>query len=132
MIKNFVLDTNVLLHDPEAIFKFADHRVVLPIYVIEEIDTFKRDMSELGRNAREVSRILDEYRGKGGSLRQGIPLEGGGELLVSFATKASEHEFLSLEKKDNLILGVALKLRDALPRRGVHPDLEGRQPAGAR
>ena len=65
-VKNYVLDTNVLLHDPRAIFAFADNHVVIPIYVIEEIDTFKKDLSELGRNARMVARLLDEYRKEGG------------------------------------------------------------------
>ena len=56
--KNYVLDTNVLLHDPGALYAFADNTVVIPIYVIEEIDTFKKDLSELGRNARHVARRL--------------------------------------------------------------------------
>ena len=59
-MKNFVLDTNVLLHDPRAIFQFADNTVVIPIYVLEEIDQFKKELSERGRNAREVARLLDE------------------------------------------------------------------------
>ncbi len=54
MKKNYVLDTNVLLHDPLAIFKFEDNDLILPIYVIEEIDQFKRDSNERGRNARTV------------------------------------------------------------------------------
>ena len=54
MKKNFVLDTNVLLHDPAALLTFEEHTVIIPIYVIEEIDTFKRDLSELGRAARAV------------------------------------------------------------------------------
>ena len=60
MKKNYILDTNVLLHDPKAILHFEDNTVILPISVIEEIDTFKRDLSELGRNARHVARLLDE------------------------------------------------------------------------
>ena len=59
MRKNFILDTNVLLHDPRSIYSFKDNNVVIPIYVIEEIDQFKRDLSELGRNARLVARYLD-------------------------------------------------------------------------
>ena len=55
MKKSYVLDTNVLLHDPHAIFKFEDNDLILPIYVIEEIDQFKRDNTERGRNARTVS-----------------------------------------------------------------------------
>ena len=62
MKKVFVLDTNVVLTSPQAIFKFEKHDVVIPISVIEEIDNFKKDLSETGRNARELSRILDQYR----------------------------------------------------------------------
>ena len=114
MKKNFVFDTNVLLHDPEALLKFEDNTVIVPIYVIEEIDTFKKDMSELGRNAREVSRLLDRYS-KMGSLREGVSTERGGTLRVAFAHSAERHEFLSVDKKDNLILGVALKVKEQEP-----------------
>ena len=57
-----MLDTNVMLHDPRALFLFKDNNVIVPIYVVEEIDKFKRDLSELGRNARQVSRDLDAFR----------------------------------------------------------------------
>ncbi len=116
-MKNFVLDTNVLLHDPRAIFGFQEHCVIIPIYVIEEIDTFKREMSELGRNAREVSRILDEYRSRG-SLRDGVPLEGGGVLKVSFASGDDASRFLHSDKKDNLILSAALDIKRQEPKVG--------------
>ena len=62
MRKVYVLDTNVLLHDPRAIFKFEEHEVVVPIEVIEEIDNFKREMNELGRNSRMLTRFIDELR----------------------------------------------------------------------
>ncbi|RAL20977.1 phosphate starvation-inducible protein PhoH [Lujinxingia litoralis] len=114
MKKNFVVDTNVLLHDPRAIFRFEDNTVIIPIYVIEEIDTFKRDMSELGRNAREISRILDEYRGRG-NLGQGVALDGGGTLRVSFDRVKEPVEFLDTHKKDNLILSVALEVQRREP-----------------
>ncbi len=115
MKKNFVFDTNVLLHDPEAIHKFEDNNIIIPIYVIEEIDTFKKDMSELGRNAREIGRILDRYRSKG-NLGEGIELEGGGTLRVGFKSAAFEGmDYLSPDKKDNLILGVALALQKKEP-----------------
>ena len=113
-MKNFVLDTNVLLHDPRAIFRFSDNTVILPIYVIEEVDTFKRELSELGRNAREVSRILDKYRRKG-SLRDGVKLDGGGELKVSFADGDDASRFLHSDKKDNLILSAALDVKREQP-----------------
>ena len=59
MKKNFVLDTNVLLHDPEALARFEDNTVNIPITVIEEIDRFKKNLDNTGRNARQVSRFLD-------------------------------------------------------------------------
>src|SRR5205823_6187535 len=80
-VKNYVLDTNVLLHDPRAIYSFADNHVVIPIYVIEEIDTFKKDLSELGRNARMIARLLDGYRKEGG-LSKPQPMESGGTIQV--------------------------------------------------
>ena len=68
--KNFVLDTNVLLHDPRAIYQFRDNNVIIPINVLEEVDQFKKELSERGRNARTVSRYLDELREKGGRLAE--------------------------------------------------------------
>ena len=75
MKKNYVLDTNVLLHDPRAIFRFEDNDVIIPIYVIEEVDQFKREGTERGRNARTIARLLDDLRDKGGSLSTGVPLD---------------------------------------------------------
>src|SRR5512135_3340112 len=80
-MKNFVLDTNVLLYDPQAIFKFEENNLIIPITVIEEIDRFKKDMNETGRNARQLSRYLDDLRKKG-SLSEGVRLENGGMLRV--------------------------------------------------
>jgi PhoH-like ATPase len=114
MQKNFVFDTNVLLHDPRALFKLEDNNVVIPIYVIEEIDTFKKQMTELGRNAREASRILDQYRLKG-NLGEGVPLEKGGTLRVLPTTRSLEGEFLHSGKKDNLILAVGLDIQEGEP-----------------
>jgi len=82
MRKTFILDTNVLLHDPRAIFKFEDNDLIIPIYVIEEIDRFKRDTSERGRNAREVARLMDSVREEHGSLARGAPVGTGGTLTV--------------------------------------------------
>ena len=82
MKKNFILDTNVLLHDPRRIYSFEDNNVIIPIYVIEEIDKFKRDLSELGRNARMVARYLDTFRAEG-SLAEGVPMPSGGHAHAS-------------------------------------------------
>src|SRR5881296_2691110 len=87
MKKNFVLDTNVLLHDPRAMFHFTDNTVVIPIYVLEEIDHFKKELSERGRNAREVVRRLDEFRDSGAHLSEGVKLEKGGLLKVALAVR---------------------------------------------
>ena len=74
MRRNVILDTNVLLHDPKAVFSFTETNVIVPIEVIEEIDSFKRDMTELGRNSRTVAQILDKLRQEG-KLSDGVPLE---------------------------------------------------------
>lgn len=114
MRKNFVLDTNVLLHDPRAMLAFDDNHVIIPIFVIEEVDTFKKQMTELGRNAREASRLLDEYRLKG-SLRDGVETPGGGTLRVGFIPKHLNEDVLNPQLKDNLILAVALKFKEDEP-----------------
>lgn len=85
-VKNYILDTNVLLHDPDALMNFQDNHVLLPIEVIEEIDKFKRETTERGQNARTVSRMLDQLRSRG-SLSDGVPLERGGQLRIIFASQ---------------------------------------------
>jgi len=116
--KNFVLDTNVLLHDPRSIFGFDDNNVVIPIYVIEEIDNFKRDLSSLGRNARQVSRYLDGFRAQG-KLREGVPLGSDkGTIRVLFTDRQLPREMAdSHSTTDNRILAVALDIleRENLP-----------------
>jgi PhoH-like ATPase len=111
--KNFVLDTNVLLHDPRSIFSFDDNNVVVPIYVIEEIDNFKRDLSSLGRNARQVARYLDEFREQG-RLREGVPIgPGKGSIRVLFSERQLPPELRNGHSTtDDRILAVALDLRD--------------------
>jgi PhoH-like ATPase len=109
MIKNFVLDTNVLLHDPTALFKFRDNRIIIPITVIEELDRFKKDLNMLGRNARTVSKFIDRLRGEG-SLSEGVPLESGGMLRVAFDGEGANLLPTELRgnREDNQILAVAL------------------------
>ena len=82
MKKNYVLDTNVLLHDPNAIFRFEDNNVIIPIYAIEEVDQFKREGSERGRNARAIARLLDELRERGGALSKGVALDSDRKSVV--------------------------------------------------
>ena len=111
--KVVVLDTNVLLHDPEAPSSFGSDRIVLPIQVVEEIDRFKRDPSEKGRNSRRVARLLDGLRQRG-NLADGVPLIPGGEgtLEVAFCrseTLAQLPPELQGGGGDNNILAVALE-----------------------
>ncbi len=117
MKKNFVLDTNVLLYDPNALRSFKDNNVIIPIYVIEEVDTFKKDLSELGRNARHVSRILDELR-TGGLLTDGVHIPGknGSTLRVAFADEALPPRFaLDSQSADNRILATARQVKKEDP-----------------
>jgi len=109
MQKNFVLDTNVLLHDPRSLIAFGENHVVVPIYVIEEIDQFKRELSELGRNARQIARRIDTFREEG-NLADGIPLETGGTLRVLFSNRKSSNGVADGTLMDNRIMAVALDL----------------------
>ena len=112
MKKNFVLDTNVLLHDPRSIFGFEDNDVVIPIYVIEEIDNFKRDLSTLGRNARQVSRYLDEFRVQG-KLAEGVSIgPDKGRIRVLIGDRKIPHGAGEGRSTDDKILAVALELRE--------------------
>jgi PhoH-like ATPase len=108
MQKIFVLDTNVLLFDPQAIYKFGDHQVVIPITVIEEIDRFKKDLNENGRNARQFSRMMDALRAKG-PLAEGVPSENSkGIVKVAMIHGVDEMPSeLFDDKADNRILAVA-------------------------
>jgi PhoH-like ATPase len=106
-VKNYILDTNVLLHDPNSILNFEENTVLIPIDVIEEIDRFKRESSELGQNARSVSRCLDELRVKG-RLSEGVPLSNGGRLRIIFHEKNSSITVEANNKTvDNRILALA-------------------------
>lgn len=116
MKKNYILDTNVLLHDPHAFYKFEDNDVILPIYVIEEIDQFKRDSNERGRNARTVSRLLDGLRERNGSLSEGVALGEEGTLTVHVPTRRPELSIaLNPKSGDHAILQTAIEFRDAAP-----------------
>lgn len=104
--KHFVLDTNVLLHNPNAIFKFEEHEVVIPLTVIEELDQFKKNNDETGRNARAVIRALDSLRAKG-SMFEGVTWnEQGGAIRIDRCDTGLPFA-LDLDKADNRILSVA-------------------------
>lgn len=119
MNKAFILDTNVLLFDPQALFKFGNNAVIIPIVVIEEIDRFKREMSENGRHARQISRLLDEMR-TGGELSTGVKLPNGGTLKVELSdASVSLPPDMLMERPDNRILAIAIAMRKSQPKRQV-------------
>lgn len=130
-MKCYILDTNVLLHDPTALAQFQENNLVIPLKVLEEIDTFKRDQTELGRNARTVSRTLDALRSRG-KLSDGIPLDNGGHLRIAFPGDAAKA--LKSGSADDQILTIAMevsRLPGALPCVVVSKDINLRLKADA-
>jgi PhoH-like ATPase len=118
MKKYYVLDTNVLLHDPTALGHFADNHVIIPLKVIEEIDKFKREVTERGRNARQLSRTLDGFRQKGSlSGKEGVPLNNGGDLRVVFPKGGDP--FASNLSPDDQILRVAKDVKNTVAENAV-------------
>lgn len=117
MKKNYVIDTNVLLYDPQALYKFGDNNLIIPITVIEEIDRFKKDLNETGRNARYISRQIDELR-RSGNLSEGVKLENGGMLRVLLSDPEQQRSLpleLIGDKADNMIMSVAMSLQKKDP-----------------
>ena len=113
MKKTYVLDTNVLLSDPNSIFSFEDNDLVIPLAVLEELDHHKSRLDEVGRNARQVSKTLDELRLKG-SLVDGVSLHSGGTLRIvainpSILTNLPPE--LTSSKVDNMIISFMLQLK---------------------
>ena len=125
--KLFVLDTNVLMHDPMCLFRFEEHDIFLPMIVLEELDSNKKGMTEVARNARQTSRTLDALVGlKDSDISQGIPLNGTGHSDVGgklfFQTKPLEYSLptsLPQGKADNQILGVVQALGELHQQRQV-------------
>jgi PhoH-like ATPase len=117
--KNYILDTNVLLHDPDSLLSFEENEVLLPIEVIEEIDRFKRESTELGQNARTVSRMLDSLRDSG-RLSEGVALPNGGELRIIFHKNGTNgkngHRIFSTDSVDNRILSLACEIKSSRPK----------------
>jgi PhoH-like ATPase len=116
MAKIYVLDTNVLIHNPQAMFSFEENHVVIPITVIEEIDNFKKGLDEKGRNARQIGRYLDKLREQG-SLQKGIPTEKNGCIQVVLSRHITEtaEDILITDTNDNLIIGTALHIQKQNP-----------------
>ncbi|WP_291013312.1 PhoH family protein [Hydrogenophaga sp.] len=123
----FVLDTNVLLHDPVSLFRFEEHDIFLPMIVLEELDGHKKGMTEVARNGRQTSRTLDALVAQqGADLVKGLRLSGTGNVsargLLFFQTEpldATLPSSLPQGKADNQILGVVQALRDKYPQREV-------------
>ena len=127
-VKTFVLDTNVLLHDPQSIFKFEDNNLAIPVEVLEELDAIKGEQStERGRNARRVHRILQELLPDTRAMHEGVELENGGTLsiiinpyLVNPGQRSPAMDRLrailpDLTKKDNRIIAAALFVQERYP-----------------
>ena len=110
MSKFFVLDTNVLLHNSQSVSSFADNVVVLPMTVIEELDKFKKNNDELGRNARHVIRTLDSLRTRG-NLGEGVVMENGGTLKITVHKEEMPGSSIDLTIPDNLIIATAFNLK---------------------
>src|SRR5262245_21279546 len=126
--KLFVLDTNVLMHDPTSLFRFEEHDVFLPMQTLEELDDHKKGLSEVARNARQASRYLDEIVTKeaAGRIATGIPLARhpadtatGRLFLQTEAMNGNLPASLATHKADNKILGVVTALIERLPDREV-------------
>jgi PhoH-like ATPase len=127
--KTFVLDTNVLLHDPQSIFKFEDNNLAIPVEVLEELDAIKTEQStERGRNARRVHRILSELLPDSRSMHEGVKLENGGTLSVIINPWLADPALRDtpqmtafrailpdLAKKDNRIIAAALYVKSCYP-----------------
>jgi PhoH-like ATPase len=125
--KLFVLDTNVLMHDPTSLFRFQEHDIFLPMATLEELDANKKGMSEVARNARQVSRFLDGLLNQSeADIDEGIPLGGQGDKQATgrlfLQTQAINGELpptLASGKADNQILAVVRHLHESHPRRQV-------------
>ncbi|AUL99647.1 PhoH family protein [Zoogloeaceae bacteirum Par-f-2] len=127
MTKLFVLDTNVLMHDPTSLFRFEEHDIYVPIMTLEELDANKKGMSEVARNARQASRTMDEIVTSSlADMHQGIPLTQpsnglatGKLFLQTEAIRMALPEALPTAKSDNQILAVVMHLVERYPGRPV-------------
>jgi len=109
-IKHFVLDTNVLLHNPAALFMFEENEVVIPFAVLEELDKFKKQSDDVGRNARETIRHLDRLRAKG-HLGEGVTWNGhGGKIRIALSSE-DRPQWIAEDKPDNRIVSVAWSIQ---------------------
>ncbi|MFZ1765425.1 MAG: PhoH family protein [Candidatus Nitrotoga sp.] len=125
--KLFVLDTNVLMHDPTSLFRFEEHDIYLPIFVLEELDNNKKGMTEVARNARQASRFLDSLVSEStNNIDAGVPLQMPGNKGATgrlfLQTQFINNELpanMAIGKADNAILGVVMFLHNQQPKRSV-------------
>jgi PhoH-like ATPase len=127
--KTFVLDTCVLLADPNALLRFDEHDVVLPLVVIEELDRKKTALDDVGRNARLALRAIEDLRvASGGGLREAQPLPGGGSLRIeSNHVDVTLPPYLDPHKADHRILAVAIGLGATLVTKDAALRIKGSQ-----
>ncbi len=123
----YVLDTNVLLHDPRAMFTFSGAEVVIPLTVVEEMEKFKRETSDRGKNSRECIRELDKLR-ENGSLSDGILVEGGGSVRIALASpQVTVPPSFRLDIADDQIILIAYAIKQqGKPVRFISKDLAAR------
>lgn len=111
--KVFVIDTNVLVYDPDALFKFPRHPVVIPVTVIEELDKLKRSQGDLGKNARTTIRLLDEMRSEGkGNLHSGIELDSKTSIRIYVPSQRESNCLIDISLNDNKIIMSAYELKE--------------------
>lgn len=111
--KTFVIDTNVLLHDPKALLQFPRHHILVPIAVLEELDKMKRLPSDLGKNARETIRLLDSLKTVGkGNLHTGVKLENGATIRIQPEFKVEYKYDFAMTINDNRIVLAAYLLHE--------------------
>jgi PhoH-like ATPase len=110
--KLYILDTNVLVHDPKALYAFEGALVGVPVVVLEELDKFKHEGTDRGRNSRQSIRILDGLRAHG-SLHDGVPLPKGGKVMVLFMPLDHKKILLVDKNEDNNILNIASAFQTA-------------------
>lgn len=121
-IKNFIIDTNVILYSPNCIETFADNNIILPSVVLEEVDSFKKNVDLNGYNARSFIRIVEQYREERGDLLKGIKLESGGKFFIRFPDESTRMHIpagFDNGKNDNIILATALQVKKESKRQTV-------------